>query len=156
KDRAASLQQALKHLADTSERNAGIQEKLGRLQQERDSRLGLGERFATADAGERARLNRGLALAGRAAAGGPGLDGLPLEDRKLVLDVLRSAGTTTLTGFKGAPRADDLYKSLLSKYAGGTFDLNAGQKAEEGQLRKDAQANNATGEKSIEELIKHQ
>src|SRR5262249_34884092 len=112
KDRAANLQQALKNLADVSERNAVVQERLQRLQQESEGRLGFAERFATADPSERLRLNRGLVLANQAFNRGS-LDGLGTEDTRLVIDTFKSLRGVTLSGFNGGPRAEDALKSVL-------------------------------------------
>ncbi len=155
KGRAADLQQALKNLADVSARTAAVQEKLNRLQQERDSRLGLAERYATASPDELVKLNRSALLANEAANAG-NLNGLLSDDRRGVIDFLRSAGGTTLSGFKGSPRADDLLGNLLGKSFGGAFDLTAGQKAEEGALQQVASTRSATAEDALSVLIKSQ
>lgn len=148
---AASLQQALRNLADVSERNAAIQEKLSQLQQEREGRLGLAERYALAEPDEFRELERGFALANKANNQGS-LEGFSFDDRKLILNALSAAGSATLTGFNGAPRADDLRNSLLSSVFGGAFRLNARQRAEEQGLLATAEGRGKIGEQALEQL----
>ncbi|VTR96140.1 Marine sediment metagenome DNA, contig: S01H1_S03621 (Fragment) OS=marine sediment metagenome GN=S01H1_29933 PE=4 SV=1 [Gemmata massiliana] len=155
KTNASNLQQALKNLADTSERSAVLQEKLNRLKQEEDGRLGLAERFATADPAEQLRLNRSVVLANDAANKG-NLDSFGNEDRRQILDFLNSARGVTLTGFKGSPRAEDLKNSLLANSFGGQFQLNRDQKAENASVRGTILERNKTGEAAQSELIKFQ
>jgi hypothetical protein len=134
KSRAADLQTALRNLTDVTNQTSVAQEKLSRLQQEKEGRLGLAERFATAGPEEMVRMNRGLLLANEAARQG-NLDNFSADDRRSIIETLRSAGGVTLTGFAGSPRADDLLKNLLSNSFGGAFRLNDGQQQEERQLQ---------------------
>lgn len=155
KTQAANLQQALKHLADASTRNAAIQERLSRIQQEKDGRLGLVERYATASVEERVRLNRGFMLAARANERGT-LDGMADDDVRAVFESLHAAGSATLTGFKGAPRADDLLNNLKYNSFGGAARLPAGMAAEERNLQQEAVKRSATAEEAVAALAKAQ
>lgn len=155
KDRASNLTQALKHLADTSERNAVVQEKLSRLQQEKEGRLGLAERVATAGPEELARIQRGFLLA-KDVNNGRKLDSFGSEDRRLIIDTLRSASGVTLTGFAGAPRAEDLLKKALSEFAGGAFGLTPQQRAEEGALKGEVVGRGTVAEQALAALAKVQ
>ncbi|MBN9520666.1 hypothetical protein J0H58_19470 [bacterium] len=153
--RASNLQQALKRLADVSQRQVTIQEKLNRLKEEEDGRLGLAERYATASPEELARLDRGFVMANQAAQVG-NLDGFSNDDRRLIVDTLRSAGGITLTGFNGSPRADDLLRNLLGNSFGGAFRLTQAQQAERRGLQGETLNRNGVGEEAIQQLIQHQ
>ena len=128
---ANSLTLALKNLSDVTTRTAVIQEKLNRLQQEKEGRRGLVERFLTADGDQATELNRGLLLANQANNQG-NFNGLLPQDIKAALDFLRSAGGATLGGFKGAPRADDLINKLLDAAGAG---LPVGKRKDEEGLQ---------------------
>ena len=150
---AANLQEALGHLADVSERNAGIQEKLASLQQERNSRLGLAERFARGSGEDIGKLNRGIVLANKANNDAKAFDKFSPADRNLVLDFLDSAGGASLTGLRGAPRADDLKNRLLSDFNGGAFKLTPAQQAEERGLQDAAKAAYDAGVEAAKQLV---
>jgi len=159
KDQAANLQNALKHLADVSERNAAAQEKLGALKQEADARIGLGERYLRADGEEMMRLNRGSLLVNQAYSrpqGQRGLDNLSVEDRRLALDWVGAARGTRLQGFQGSPLADDVHRTLIQESAGGAFNLTAGQQNEMQELQRVLLANAATAEQAQNQLITFQ
>ncbi len=155
KDRAANLQQALRNLSDVTARSAVIQEKLNRLKQEEDGRLGIAERFATAGYEERARINQGFTLANQAANRGT-LDGFGADQQRQIVEALRSAGGVTLTGFNGSPRADDLLRNLLGNSFGGAFRLTGDQQRERAGLQGQLAQRGATAEQALSELIKHQ
>ena len=155
KDRASNLQQALKQLADTTTQQAVLQEKLNRLKQEEEGRQNIGERFLSADPEERLRINQGFILADKAAKAGS-LDGFSPEQQKSVIDTLRGAGGVTLTGFDGAPRADDLLKKLVGNTAGGLFGLTGDQKAQRKDLQDEQLRRGAVSEEAIKQLIEHQ
>jgi hypothetical protein len=151
KDQAANLQEALKHLTDTSERTAVAQEKLAKLNQEEEGRLGAAEKFATASPEEQLRLNRGVNLANQAANAG-NLNGFVPEDRKLILETLSGLGSTTLTGFKGAPQANDLRRNLLANSFGGVFQLTPDQQKQKGELQADVVKGLQAGADALKEL----
>jgi hypothetical protein len=160
KAESANLVQALKNLGNVTERTAVLQEKLNRFQQERDSRIGLSERYATADLAQRAQLNYGLLLANRAnnlgqANGGDFkgvLDKFGVEEVRAIIDFLRGAGGTTFKGFQGGPRADDLLRKLLEGF-GGIGGLDAQQAAEEAAHRNEIQKRQADADKAQKAYI---
>lgn len=133
-DRSSNLRQALGHLANASERNAAIQERLNRIQQEREARTGLGEQYASSDAEGRLRIQRGFLLANQAQQQGS-IDHFAPQDQRLIVETLRSAGNATLSGVNGSPRANDLLQALIGGSFNGAFNLTGGQQAEEGQLQ---------------------
>jgi TP901 family phage tail tape measure protein len=133
---ASSLTAALHNLADVSTRAAAAQAKVEQFQRERDSRLSLGERFLTASPEQQQELNRGALLANAANKQG-NFNGFIGEDVASAAGFLRSAGTATLSGFTGAPRADDLLKKLVGNTAGGAFGLNGTQAKEESEAQKE-------------------
>jgi hypothetical protein len=163
KAESANLVQALKNLANVTERTAVLQDKLNRFQQERDSRIGLAERYATADLAQRAQLNYGLLLANRAnnlgqANGGDFkgvLDKFGVEEVRAIIDFLRGAGGTTFKGFQGGPRADDLLRKLLEG-SGGIGGLDAQQAAAEAADRKEFQQRQADAEAAQKALAEAQ
>jgi hypothetical protein len=155
RDQSGNLQAALKHLADAGERGAVIQEKLQRLQQEREGRLGLARRFAGADPAEQLRLARSVQLTASARERGT-LDGLPSQDVRDVLDLLGSARGVTLPGLKGSPRAEDVEEELLTRSFGGAFALSKGQAAEETGLKREAADRGRTAEQALAELARAQ
>jgi TP901 family phage tail tape measure protein len=126
RDQASRLQQALGHLADASERNAGAQEKLANIGQDRDSRLGFGERYLSSSAEEKAQIQRGLILTNQANRAGS-IRQLGEEDQKLVLQTLNSLGRTKLEGFQGQPIAADLKDKLLTEAGFGVSQNTAQQ-----------------------------
>jgi TP901 family phage tail tape measure protein len=134
KSRAADLQQALKNLTDVAGRTAQAQEKLNRLQQEKDGRVGIAERLLTADPEEQFRLQR-TALNVRQAAQAGSLDGFLPSERRDMLDFLKQAGGVTLSGLPGAPRADDLARTLVENSLGGLAKLPADKLREEKELQ---------------------
>jgi hypothetical protein len=150
---------AMTNVAKVAERTAVLQEKLNRIQQEREGRLGLQERYATADFAQRAQLNYGLLLANRAnnlgvANGGDFkgvLDKFGVEEVRAIIDFLRGAGGTTFKGFQGAPRADDLLRNLLQGFGG--LGLDAQQLKEEAEARKEFQRRQEDAEKAQQDLI---
>lgn len=155
KGNAANLQAALRHLADASERNAAVQEKLSSITRDRDSRVSFGERYLTADAGERAEINRSLVLANAANNRG-NLDRFSDEEIKSIIGVLRSLGSAKLTGFQGQPVAADLLEKLVRKSGGGVFDVSGDRKTEEDALRKQLVENAKKSEEAAKELFENQ
>jgi TP901 family phage tail tape measure protein len=113
---------ALKNLADASKLNASMQQRLAALDSDKSSRLGLAERFATANPQERMELNRNAMLTAHAAQAGS-LDKFSDPDKKGILDFLNSAGGTRLFG--GEQTGEGLKKQLLENSFGGMFRQNA-------------------------------
>lgn len=152
KTRASELQQALKHLTDTSERSAGAQEKYARLQDEKGSRRGLAERYLTADPAQKAELQYGFALAARAQSQGGSLSGNTAVQNQKLFAYLSSAGNSTLN-LPGGPRANDLLNSILDKNGGG---LRPEQKKEESELQRIMVQQAKDAETAIEKLKENQ
>lgn len=139
KDESGRLQEALKHLSDASERNAGIQEKLASIQSDRQGRLGFQEKYLTSDEQGRNTMNRGLLLANAANNQGS-IKGFSVPDQGLILQTLRSLGQAKLTGFNGSPQADMLHRRLIEQSLGaGVVDPDNGR--EEVGLKRDALEN---------------
>ncbi len=98
---ASDLQQALKNLAEPSQRLAAIQEKLGDLQAGKDARRNYILSYLSAGPDERAERQRGQILVGQAnaarAQGGPGalaryVAGLSVPDQQLFASSLGHLG----------------------------------------------------------------
>lgn len=155
RQQAADAQQALKNLAEGSEKLAAINEKLARLQQDRDARLGVAERFVRGGFEGQAELNRGIALAYSASRQGS-LDAFSRPDQSLILDALRTVGQAQLTGFPGKPTGQGLADTLLRKSFGGTFDLDPARKKEETALQTRAEDAARTQTQAFQELKKVQ
>ncbi|QEL19566.1 hypothetical protein [Limnoglobus roseus] len=111
--------------------------------------------MATSSPDDLNRLNRGFILANQA-NNQRNLDNFGVDDRRAIVDALRTAGGATLTGFNGAPRADDLLKKMLSNSFGGAFKLNPGQDAEEKRLQDVIADRFKTAETAVQGLIKFQ
>jgi TP901 family phage tail tape measure protein len=150
--RANNTKQALEGLANAANL-AAAREKLRNIQDEKQSRLGFAERLATAGPDELADLIRATNLTKFALGnGGQNFQGLLAEDRKLVLDFLKSAGTAKLPGFQQPggpiPRAADLVENLL----GGIIPQLPEDKREEEGLRRFIEAGTARAVEANREL----
>lgn len=128
-----NLQKALKNLADVSSRAAGIQEKLGQLQQDRESRLSFGERFITSDAAGQGQIQRGLALINLTAQT-KSAEGLTDPDRRLLFETLHSLGNARLPA-AGNITAKDFSEQLVESFGGGIFKPQIGDQQKELDLR---------------------
>lgn len=128
-----NLQKALKNLADVSSRAAGIQEKLGQLQQDRESRLSFGERFITSDAAGQGQIQRGLALINLTAQT-KSAEGLTDPDRRLLFETLHSLGNARIPA-AGNITAKDLTEQLVESFGGGIFKPQIGDQQKELDLR---------------------
>jgi hypothetical protein len=135
RDRAVNLQNALKHLADASERNAALQEKLSLIRSDEEGRIGLAERFARGDAPENARLQQGLFLGLLAYRQKADIGILPTDTRNAILDALSAGGNARVTAIPGKPSLADVRNELLKNFAGGVFQLDREGKAEKDQLQ---------------------
>jgi hypothetical protein len=156
KTASANYIQALKNLTETTNRNAVAQERLNRLQEERNSRRSFVRQYATASNEEKVQINRGILLANQAHNQGDKLDNFTPEQIREVFNTLERFGNATLTGFKGGPRADDLIKNLEDNLFGGVGRLNQGQQQEQKQLQETVSGRLDTAAKAMEELAKHQ
>jgi len=143
---ADRLQQALRNLADPTQRLAAIQERLAALNADREGRLGFAERFTNADPQERLRLARGQRLAAGLNRDPSGFDRLSSPDRRLALEGLRLVGNTRFrnTGLSG--------NQLAERVLGRTGVLNRGDEAERDQLV-GRRADEARGAAAAQDLL---
>jgi TP901 family phage tail tape measure protein len=128
--RANNLSQALQNLANVTERNATVQERLSVLDRDRESRLGFAERLLTAGPDEVNRLTRGGILAQGGIEQGT-LAHLPQQQRQEAVEFLRSAGDAIIPGL-GNGRLTA--REHLNQLALGTFP-ELGQAPEQRQER---------------------
>jgi TP901 family phage tail tape measure protein len=150
---SALLTKALQNLTDVSRRTAGAQERLGAIQRDRESRLGVAERFALASPEQKLELSRGIQYANQAnAQGGRALSN---DQFALALNALNNLGQARLGGFDGQPIASDLKNKLL-KERFGFADVGDQEKGNEAAARKElAEAAQAAAE-AAEALAKAQ
>jgi hypothetical protein len=153
RNQAGLLSEALGHLANASERNAAVQEKLSQLQQDKEGRLGFGERYLMANEDERLRMNRGMSLVNAANNAGS-VKGFAAEDQRLILETLQSLGGTKLSGANGQPIAADLKQNLVREFLGPAA-MDAGNREQEKGLRGEALKNLADAAKAQEVLNAH-
>lgn len=132
---ASNLQQALRNLADSGNRTAAIQEKLGELSNSRDSRRGFAEHYLFAGADERASLQRGQLLIGSTLGNRNNFLNFTNEEQQTTLKTLGSLGRSRLAG---GVRADLLKNQLLDvalSANGGAGALSPQDADEERQLQ---------------------
>ncbi len=158
KDRAANLQEALKHLGDTTSITAAAQEKLSRLQEEKQARLGIGENYLNSDPEGRSRMNRGYALINQFAdfqkrTGQKGtLQGLSPDDQRLAVQTARGAGPATLRGgYSGNQLADQMVQNTF-----GFANLNTDQAKQQVDLQQEIKTAFVRAETATETLIANQ
>ncbi len=152
KRQSADLQLALKELTDVSTRNAAIQEKLSKIQEDRSSRLSFGERFLRAGNAERADINRGVLLANQAATAG-NLNGFSNKNINSILNTLESLGNAKVNLGGREQRASDVKTNLLENTFGGVFTPKQETKDEERELRELERKNIETAEAAQKALI---
>jgi TP901 family phage tail tape measure protein len=140
KRQSVDLQTALKDLTDASSRNAAVQEKLSRIQADRNSRLSFGEKFARAGFAERADINRGLVLSNAAVSRG-NLDAFQPAQIREILDTLGSLGESKVNLGGKEIRASDAKEQLLRNSFGGVFDVKGKDKNEEKSLISELSSN---------------
>jgi TP901 family phage tail tape measure protein len=142
---------ALKNLTDTASRTAFAQQRLGELAREEDSRRGFAEKLATADVGELANINRSSVLLSRAVEQGS-VRGFSGEDRRSILELLRSLGGATLTGVGGGDqRADEIFNRFIKEFTG--IGLTTGQKGERDALNQELRQIYADAERAQNLLV---
>lgn len=125
---ALRAQEALKNLADASQLNAGVQEKLARLEQERSERLSLGERILRGGSEVSARLTQGAALAQLAGRQGNVAGFAPQQIGVLFdfLDQLKNSRIGALGGITG----EDFKAQLIRNTVPGIANLPGGLEGE--------------------------
>ncbi len=135
---ANNLQQALKNVADASNRLAAIDDRLAQLRGNRQSRVSFAERFARAGFEERGRLGRGAALTtGLIKNEFKGLETFTQDQIGEVLDFLSDENTLIRTGGGGELRKGDVKNKILEAFRPGGVPLalpNKPQLAEEAGL----------------------
>jgi hypothetical protein len=132
-NQALLLKDALRALTDASKLNASIQERLNKLQEEREGRLHLGERLLTGGPAEAGKLGLGAAFTTVAYQHG-NLNSLAPEQIKQVFDFLGALGGVQLKGLGGFT-GRDLKNQLVANSLPGIATLGAGDQALEGQLK---------------------
>jgi TP901 family phage tail tape measure protein len=138
--RASDLNQALRNLADTTDRNAVAQEKLSKIQSERESRQSLGVRYATANLQGRQEMDSSFKLLTAAARMGTAAS-FSVRDQNKIFGLLSSLSPQmTMRGLGGAT-VKDVSAKLLSTTFGGAFDLDPQSAAIEKSLEGFVQKN---------------
>jgi hypothetical protein len=135
---AQRLGQALEHLADPVEKNAILQEKLNRIEADRDSKLSFTERLSTASPQELFDIHKNAHFSDIAVQQGS-LAGLHPEIAKGALEHLSSLGEASLPGY-GGRKASDVRKQLVVNTAlqGGTL-TQSGEKERLGVINSQAE-----------------
>jgi TP901 family phage tail tape measure protein len=152
--RAVNLQRALQRLTDTTAATSAAQEKLSKIEENRQGRLSFGESYLTSDDEGRFKIDQGLDLA-RAAAKQGSLDNFTGEEQGLILRALRTAGNSKLSGFEGTPVANDLADTLIRKTGGGTFDVGKDEQTQRQELQAKIAEAFQNAEKAQQELVKN-
>ena len=138
--RASDLNQALRNLADTTDRNAVAQEKLSKIQSEREARQSLGVRYATANVEGRQEMATSFKLLTAAARMGTAAP-FSVRDQNKIFGLLSSLSPQmTMRGLGGAT-VKDISSKLLSTTFGGAFDLDPQSAAIEKSLEGFVQKN---------------
>ncbi|MFO0849049.1 MAG: phage tail tape measure protein [Gemmataceae bacterium] len=106
------LEQALKDLAEPTQRAAAIQERLNALNTERDARLSFGEKYVFASPEERVKMARGQALAARLNQDPTAFRTLSVDDQRLALSAVREVGGAT---FGNGRSGEGLRAALLEQ-----------------------------------------
>ncbi len=94
-------EEALKKLTETNDRASEIQGRLNKLEEDRQSRLGIAEKYATGGPDEIFKLEQGAGLIRAAAAQGGNFNNFNVDQRRLVLETLRQYGNASLQGLPG-------------------------------------------------------
>jgi TP901 family phage tail tape measure protein len=140
KGRAADLNQALKNLTDTSERNAAAQEKLGKIQNEREGRQSLGMRYATSNIEGRAEIAKAFGLLSSAAKMGTAAP-FTARDQNQIFSLLSSLSPQMRLQGLGGATVKDITSQLLDTTFGGAFSLDPQTAAMERALENFVQQN---------------
>lgn len=153
---SSNLTQALKNLTEISERNAAIQDRLNKINEERQGRLSLVERVATAGPEEQASINRAIRLTGIASQRGSVAD-FSASDRKTVFDFLNANQNVRLTGLAGQPVAGDLKTQLVNEFAKRNgIEVSGARRGEEAALQAERTKNIDRAEEAQKSLIDNQ
>jgi hypothetical protein len=123
KTRAADLGQALKNLTDVSERTSQAQEKLAKIQADREGRQALGIRYATANTEGRAEIASSFRLIEAAARMGTAAN-FSVKQQNQIFSTLSSLSPQMRLAGLGGISVKDLTSQLLTNTFGGAFDLD--------------------------------
>jgi hypothetical protein len=149
KTRAADLSQSLKNLTDVSERTAAAQEKLGKIQADREGRQQLGIRYATANVEGRAEIARSFSLIQQAARIGTAAP-FSVRDQNQIFSMLSSLSPQMRLQGAGGSTVKELTNQLLKTTFGGAFDLDPQAAAMERALENFVQQNYETAARAAQ------
>lgn len=125
---AQRLGMALENLADSSDRNAIIQEKINKLEEDRQGRLSFTEKLLTADPKQRREMQRNSNMSDVAAQQG-NFAGFGAKQITGVLEHLSSLGNAKLPAYGGATGSDVRERLLTNSGMGiGTIDPRSERK----------------------------
>jgi TP901 family phage tail tape measure protein len=140
KTKAAELGQALKHLTDVSERTSQAQEKLSKIQSDREGRQALGLRYATANTEGRAEIASSFRLLAAAARMGTAAT-FSTKQQNQIFGLLSSLSPQMKLPGLGGINVKDLTTQLMKTTFGGAFDLDPQTAALERALDNFVQSN---------------
>lgn len=143
KTRAANLGQALKNLTDVSERTSQAQEKLGKIQADKEGRQSLGLRYATAGAEGRTEIASSFRLLASAAKMGTAAP-FTIRQQNQIFSLLSSLSPQMKLAGLGGVSVKDLTSQLLKTSFGGAFELDPQTAALEKALDQFVQTNYET------------
>lgn len=149
KSRAADLNQALKNLTDVSERTAAAQERLGKIQADREGRQALGMRYATANAEGRAEIARSFQLLNAAARLGTAAP-FGIREQNQIFSLLSSLSPQMRLQGLGGVSVKELTSQLMTTTFGGAFDLDPQTAAMERALENFVQTNYETAARAAQ------
>ena len=152
KDRASNLQTALKFLAETTERNVGIQKQLNSIQEDKGARLSAGEKYYTSNFDERNQIDKGLILGSNP----KNAQSLSDEDFRLAVSAYRLLGQAKITGIEGAPKGNEQADELIRQRSGGAIGLDEPTKNKEQELYKQYLDNLKSQELALQEVANFQ
>lgn len=140
KTKAAELGQALKNLTDVSERTSQAQEKLSKIQSDREGRQALGLRYATANTEGRAEIASSFRLLSAAAQMGTAAT-FSTKQQNQIFSLLSSLSPQMKLPGLGGINVKDLTSQLMKTTFGGAFDLDPQTAALERALDNFVQSN---------------
>ena len=138
--RASDLNQALRNLTDTTERNAVAQEKLSKIQSEREARQSFGIRYATSNNEGRQEIASSFRLLTAAVRMGTAAP-FSVRDQNKIFGLLSSLSPQMSMRGLGGATVKEISASLLSTTFGGAFDLDPQSAAIEKSLESFVQKN---------------
>lgn len=130
--------QALKNLADASNLNASLQQRLGTLQKDQDARLNLGAKFFGGTRQDQRQIGREAQSAIKAISVGT-FDRLSQKDRQQAVSFLQNSSDVRLFG--GEKTGKDFLNDLIKTSAGGLFNPTGKDQNEADSLNQQIKAN---------------